>query len=241
MSLTEAIILAGGAGTRLQGVVKNVPKPMADIKGRPFLCYVMDYLLEHDINRILFSVGYKHEIIRDYFGSRYKNLEIEYVVENEPLGTGGAIKKAMEFVREDDFLILNGDTFFNVDLKKLFLFHLSNVPTLTLSLKPMNNFDRYGTVIIEGNMVKGFEEKSFRDFGYINGGVYAVNKGICSYLKQYNDNFRFSIEVDFLQKNVNLLKISAFISDGYFIDIGVPEDYEKAQKELDNIFKGGVK
>jgi len=234
MHLKEAIILAGGFGTRLQSVVKDVPKPMADINGKPFLHYLVCYLLNYGINKILFSVGYKHEIIRDYFSSRYKNIEIDYIVENEPLGTGGALKKAIESVSGDDFLILNGDTFFNIDLIKLSSLHLSKASILTLSLKPMSNFDRYGTVTIEGDRVTGFEEKSFRKFGYINGGVYAVNKEISKYLQRYND--KFSFEVDFLQKNIYNLKFTAFISDGYFIDIGVPEDYKKAQKELGGIF-----
>ncbi|MCZ7621370.1 MAG: sugar phosphate nucleotidyltransferase, partial [Candidatus Kuenenia sp.] len=98
----EAIILAGGYGTRLQSVIKDIPKPMADINGRPFLSYLMDYLLCQNIRKILLSVGYKHEIIKNYFGLRYKNLDIEYVIEDKPLGTGGAIKEALKWVEGDD-------------------------------------------------------------------------------------------------------------------------------------------
>lgn len=226
----EAIILAGGFGTRLQKVVNDVPKPMADINGRPFLSYLMDYLSSQDISKVLLSVGYKYEIIKNYFGLKYKNLDIEYVIEAEPLGTGGALGKALKQTNENNVLVLNGDTFFNLDLKKLVDFHLAQNSILTLSLKPMHNFDRYGTAILKDNRVIGFEEKSFKIFGYINGGVYVLDRKIDEYFMQYSNNFSF--EIDFLQKNILGSKPFAFISDSYFIDIGIPEDYEKAKRTL---------
>ena len=231
----EAIILSGGFGKRLQGVVKNVPKPMADINGRPFLSYLFDYLSDKDVNKVLLSVGYKYEVIKNYFGLKYGNLDIEYIIENEPLGTGGALRESLKKASGNNVIVLNGDTFFNIDLKKMVDFHFTHNSIITIAVKPMYNFDRYGTVIFKGSRIAGFEEKTFKEFGYINGGVYMVSKKISEYLKGYNNSFSF--EVDFLQRNMNKLKISAFICDDYFIDIGIPEDYERAQKELSQIFK----
>ncbi|WP_230410038.1 sugar phosphate nucleotidyltransferase [Candidatus Kuenenia stuttgartensis] len=178
----EAIILAGGYGTRLQSVIKDIPKPMADINGRPFLSYLMDYLLCQNIRKILLSVGYKHEIIKNYFGLRYKNLDIEYVIEDKPLGTGGAIKEALKWVEGDDVVVLNGDTFFYLELKKLIEFHLAQDAILTIAVKLMHNFDRYGTVVLKEGKIINFEEKTFKAAGYINGGVYVIKKRFLSLL-----------------------------------------------------------
>lgn len=231
----EAIILAGGYGRRLQSVIKDIPKPMADINGRPFLSYLVDHLSCQNIRKILLSVGYKHEIIKDYFGLKYKDLDIEYVIENEPLGTGGAIKKALRQIVEDNAVILNGDSFFDLDLQKMLHFHSRQGSKLTIAVKPMHGFDRYGTVVLEGNKVISFEEKSYRAFGYINCGVYIVAKKIFNTFKQFKDTFSF--ENDFLGKNVDIINPLAFIGDGYFIDIGIPDDYEKAKKDMKNLFK----
>lgn len=235
----EAIILAGGFGKRLKHVVGDVPKPMADIDGRPFLSYVMDYLSSQGVKKILLSVGYKYEVIKDYFGTKYMGMDIGYVIEEEPLGTGGAILKALKHASEDNVIALNGDTLFIVDLKRMFEFHLSKSAILTIALKPMSNFSRYGSVIVQDDRVRGFEEKSFKGYGYINCGIYAVNKGIMGFLGKYGESFSF--EVDFLQKDSEDIRPYAFVSNGYFIDIGIPEDYERAKEELGDILKGGSK
>ncbi len=227
--------MAGGYGTRLQSVIKDIPKPMADINGRPFLSYLMDYLLCQNIRKILLSVGYKHEIIKNYFGLRYKNLDIEYVIEDKPLGTGGAIKEALKWVEGDDVVVLNGDTFFYLELKKLIEFHLAQDAILTIAVKLMHNFDRYGTVVLKEGKIINFEEKTFKAAGYINGGVYVIKKKIFESFDMKKD--KFSFEMDFLHKNIEAIKPAAFSSDSYFIDIGIPEDYKKAQKEIGLIFK----
>jgi len=232
----EAIILAGGIGTRLQCALKDVPKPMADINGKPFLCYLLDYLLSQNITRVLLSVGYRHEIIRDYFGSQYKDMDVRYVIEDKPLGTGGALKKALMIAEGEEFIVLNGDTIFNLDLRKMIDFHHAEDSMLTIAVKPMHDFNRYGTVIIKDNMVVSFEEKTFKRFGYINGGIYAVKKTISEFFDHEKDVFSF--EVDFLHKKINDINSFAFISDGYFIDIGIPDDYKKAKETLCNISKG---
>jgi D-glycero-alpha-D-manno-heptose 1-phosphate guanylyltransferase len=223
----EAIVLAGGLGTRLRSVVQNVPKPMADINGKPFLEYLLEYLYKNQIKKIILSVGYKWQIIKDYFGKSYKDMEIIYSIEDEPLGTGGAVKKALSFVENDEFFLLNGDTFFNIKLNHLDEFMKKNNSHIVISLKQMKNFDRYGVIETDKNgKVTAFKEKEYKKEGNINGGIYLIKKNIF-------DNFilpkKFSFE-NFLTENVNNLQIFAKSFDSYFIDIGIPEDYEKAKR-----------
>ena len=218
----EAVILAGGFGTRLQSVVKDVPKPMANINGQPFLVYILEYLLKYGITDVVLSVGYKQEIIENYFGNNYKTMRIIYSKEDIPLGTGGAIKKALTFCKEKSVFVLNGDTFFEMNLKKLEEEHLKTRADITLSLKNMYNFDRYGKVIVNNNRVVMFKEKEFTNSGFINGGVYMLQKDIFN-----NCSSKFSFE-DFLEKNLQKLSLYSYIDNGYFIDIGIPDDYQKA-------------
>lgn len=224
----EAIVLAGGLGTRLRSVVSDLPKPMAPIGDKPFLEYILKYLQKNGITRVILSVGYKWETIEEYFGDRFENIELIYSVEDEPLGTGGAIKKAMNQVKNSQVYIINGDTFFDVDLKSLVLEDNSK---LILSLKHMTNFDRYGCVESDdNNLVKAFTEKGYIESGNINGGIYLASKNIF-------DNFdldeKFSFE-EFMQVNFKELKISVKVFANYFIDIGIPEDYQTAQSEIKN-------
>jgi len=225
----EAIILAGGTGTRLKSVVSDIPKPMAPVNNKPFLVYLFEYLLDQGITRAILSTGYKHEYIENYFGDSYKGIEIAYSVETEPLGTGGAIKKALELTSENMVYILNGDTFFKVDLNQFAQSHLESKSLLTFSLKMMENFDRYGIVKISQSKVIGFEEKRPCKSGNINGGVYIANTSIFDNLDL---PAKFSFENDFLDKYVEVFHFGYYLSDDYFIDIGIPEDYERAQREL---------
>lgn len=219
----EVIVLAGGFGTRLQSVVKDVPKPMADINGKPFLEYILEYLLNYGITKTILSVGYKKEIIENYFGNSYKAIDIVYSKEDEPLGTGGAIKKALTFCKSENVLVLNGDTFFEINLQTLIQEHKKADADVTISLKKMYNFDRYGKVILEKNRVISFAEKEFSSSGLINGGVYIIRKDIFDIYEK-----KFSFEQEFLEKKLSMLSICAYIDKGYFIDIGIPKDYEKA-------------
>ena len=233
--LVVAIILAGGFGTRLQSVVKDVPKPMADINGKPFLEYLLEYLLQFNITKVVLSVGYKQEIIKNYFKNNYNGIDIKYSCEDEPLGTGGAIKKALRLLDTNDskVLILNGDTFFKTDISKLEKSNSIAEADITLSLKQMDNFDRYGAVEIEKNIIKSFEEKRFYKRAYINCGVYVINKSI---FDKITTSYKFSFE-EFLEKSLSDLKVSSFVSnDSYFIDIGIPSDYEKAKINFKELF-----
>jgi D-glycero-alpha-D-manno-heptose 1-phosphate guanylyltransferase len=225
----EAIILAGGFGTRLKSVVSDIPKPMAPVNEKPFLCYLLDYLKKNDVNKVILSVGYKYKKIVDYFGFKYKDIILEYAIEEEPLGTGGAIKKAVSNVKQENVFVLNGDTFFNISLHSLHRIHISYNSDLTISLKPMKNYDRYGSVICRNNKVVGFEEKHFKKAGDINGGIYILKTSV---LLNLDMPAKFSFESDFMEKKVRELKMFAYKTDQYFIDIGIPEDYEKARKEL---------
>ncbi len=244
-----AIILAGGLGTRLRPLIKDVPKPMADIGGKPFLEYVLNFVSAQGVKEAVISCGYKHEAISGYFNSRFGGLKIRYSVENEPLGTGGAVKKALESTctaKEKDILILNGDTFFNISLKELYDFHKAKNSDLTLALKALKNFDRYGTVKIgDDNKITGFEEKKPLKEGLINGGVYILDVNFFRAL-----NFKlnlppvFSFEKDFLETCYDRKDCDFYGfflgEDDYFIDIGIPSDYELAKKELKN-YKSGTK
>ncbi len=229
----EAIILAGGFGTRLQSVVRDLPKPMADINGSPFLKYLLNYLFSYSVGRIILSVGYKWQTVQDFFGAEYREIPIHYVVEDTPLGTGGAIKESLKSCNEDDIVVLNGDSFFDVDLNEFRQKHRELKADLSMALKPMTHFDRYGTVRVEEEYVVSFTEKGYQDFGYINGGVYILRKDLLNSINQKT----FSFELDFLQMKMDSVKMGAYISDTYFIDIGIPGDYSKAQKDLEEQFK----
>ncbi len=173
----EAIVLAGGLGTRLRKVVKDVPKPMADINGKPFLEYLLTFLAKQGIEKVILSVGYKYEVIKSYFGNSFSGMELVYSIESEPLGTGGGIRQSLFYVDSEDVFIMNGDTFFEVDLNRLFLFHKEKNSVLSVALKPMKKFDRYGVVKLDENKkIIGFEEKKYYESGLINGGVYLLNK-----------------------------------------------------------------
>ncbi len=227
--ITEAIILAGGKGTRLQSVIKDIPKPMAKIAGRPFITYIFDELSNQGIKHVILSVGYKHEVITKSFGGYYKNMTISYSIETSPLGTGGAIKQALNLCETNDPLILNGDTLFSIDIKSLYNVHSQQKSDLTIALKELTHFDRYGTVKIEHNLITHFVSKKPCKKGLINGGIYLINRSATD-LSSLPDSFSF--ETDFLEKKTSDISMNGYPFDNYFIDIGIPEDYKKAQLDL---------
>ncbi|WP_017733576.1 nucleotidyltransferase family protein [Nafulsella turpanensis] len=228
-NLPDAIILAGGMGTRLRSVIQNVPKPMAPIGDTPFLSYLLDELKQQGVQKVVLSTGYKHEIVEQHYGDSYKGMQLVYSVEDSPLGTGGAIKKALRLVNSPNALILNGDTMFRVDLQGMYRFHQENESDLTLALKKMEDSQRYGVVETTSNRVVRFREKAEKKAGSINGGVYLLRKDL---LLEKDFPEKFSFEKDFMEAYFRDFKVMAFVSDGYFIDIGIPEDYARAQQEL---------
>lgn len=226
----DVIILAGGLGTRLRSVIGEVPKPMALIGDKPFLEYLLDFLNKANVNKIIISVGYKKEDIIDYFGNKYKNIEIIYAEEEQPLGTGGAVLNAIKFVKNDKFFIFNGDTFFEVDLNEMIRFSEKKQADILVALKKLKNAERYGKVKIDEDFkIIEFIEKGSKQEGYINGGVYLVNKTMFEKLTLPKV---FSFEKDFLEKYYKDFRFYGLAFDSYFIDIGVPEDYERAKIEI---------
>lgn len=228
--IEEAIVLAGGLGTRLREVINDTPKPMAPICGKPFLTYLFEYLLKQNIKHIILSVGYKSEVIKDFFGNQYKNIKISYAVEKEPLGTGGAIKNSLKETKQNEVFVLNGDVFFEINFKDLYDFHKTKKSNLTIALKKMDQSERYGIVEIdENNKIISFLEKEKRNNVLINGGIYLINKDF--FLSLAPDE-KFSVEKDFFEKYYKEYDFFGFPFDGYFIDIGIPEDYERANQEF---------
>jgi len=230
----EAIILAGGLGTRLQGVIGAQPKCMAPINGKPFLSYLLDYLDAQKCTRVVLSLGYKHKVVIDWLETQDIYFELDFMVESEPLGTGGAILGAIEECESDDVVVVNGDTLFLADLKQQMSFHKEHNAATTLALKEMKDFDRYGVVNTNSSgLITAFEEKQFRKEGQINGGVYIINRE--AYMQKPLQE-KFSFEKDYLEKFLKEKKFYGYKSDSYFIDIGVPADYEKAQADFKTIF-----
>lgn len=228
--IKEAIILAGGLGTRLRSVVADLPKCMAPVCGKPFLHYVIKVLQQQGIEKFIFAVGYKYQSIENWLTTGYPNLNYQLVIEAEPLGTGGAILLACKKATEPEVLVLNGDTFFNVDVKSFVQFHSTHKSSCTLALKPMQNFDRYGVVGLNNdNSIASFKEKQYYQQGNISGGVYILN--VSAFLKHSLPE-KFSIEKDYLEKFYQEEKMYGYVQDKYFIDIGMPEDYSLAQTEM---------
>jgi len=227
--IKEAVILAGGFGTRLRGVVDNLPKPMAPVNGIPFMTWLLNYLEKQNIRKAIISSGYRNEVISEYFGYSYRNLSIEYSVENEPLGTGGALLLATEKIKGDFFYLLNGDTYFEVDLSEFESFYKKTDSVLSVALKPVKNAGRYGTVTLRGDRIVSFSEKQQTSEGIINGGLYIIDK---EWYRNVSPGRKFSIEKDLLEKMVADYTFTGYVSDVYFIDIGVPEDYFRAGNEL---------
>lgn len=229
----EVIILAGGRGTRLRTVVADLPKPMADISGQPFISCLLQHLAGAGFRRAVLSVGYKHEDIEQFLGNRHASMDISYVVEQQPLGTGGGILKALRAARTERVFILNGDTFFAADLAQMLAFHLEKQARLTMALRPMADCSRYGTVTCEDGFVTRFAEKrSGTEAGLINGGIYlADRKWLTGMMEQLRPADTFSFENDILTA-LPAHTIAGRPDDGFFIDIGIPEDYMKACRLL---------
>lgn len=225
----EAIVLAGGLGTRLRGAVNDLPKCMAPVNGKPFLEYVLNYLESQYVDQVILSLGYKHESVIDWLKTRAFTFKVKWVIEQEPLGTGGGIKRALNKSEEHRVFILNGDTLFNVHLRGM-LAAADEFHKVVIALKPMKNFDRYGVVQLdEAKNIIAFQEKTFRENGLINGGVYLLNKKLVDF-RSFPE--KFSLETDFLEQETSSKSLKGYESDTYFIDIGIPEDYQRAQKEF---------
>jgi len=204
---------------------------MASVNGHPFLEYLLNYLLGQGIRKIILSVGYKRDEIQSYFKDHYKGMMITYAIEEEPLGTGGGIKNAFKQVEDNLAFTLNGDSLFRIDFKAMLRTHSASGADLTLALRYLEDTGRYGTVQVNNEKrITGFMEKdSDSGPGYINGGVYLINK---DFIEKEDFPQKFSMEKDCFEKYYQKARIFGYISKGYFLDIGIPEDYQKAQDDF---------
>jgi D-glycero-alpha-D-manno-heptose 1-phosphate guanylyltransferase len=224
----EAIILAGGLGTRLRSVVEDTPKPMAPVAGRPFLSHQMAYWKKQGVTRFILSVGYLHEKIENYFSNAFEGVPLTYVVEKSPLGTGGALLESLLRVADPNFLLLNGDTWLKGNLSAMRKFHLERASAFTLGVVSVRNNDRYNAVHFGADArVTAFQEPNGKN-SFINAGVYLIERNALLQMRFVRGQ-KFSLENDFLPVFCNEMKMHAFPVLGDFIDIGVPADYERAQ------------
>jgi len=232
MNIREAIILAGGLGTRLRSAVPDLPKCMAPVAGRPFISYVIDHYRRGGIERFIFALGYKSEHFEDFLRTQLDPEAYGLSVEKEPLGTGGAVRLACTKTSERHVLVLNGDTFFRIQTDALGEFHERQAAHCSLCLKPMQDFDRYGVVELGPDQgIRSFREKQYYPSGLINGGAYALDTG--HFLEEALPE-KFSFEKDYLEAFCGSRPLAGLVQDEYFIDIGIPEDYERAQHDFRN-------
>ena len=222
----EAIILAGGLGTRLQSVIKEIPKPMAPIGETPFLEIILNYLNKQGFKKIIISTFYKSEIISNYFGERYLDMEIIYTREKDALGTGGAVKFAKNFLSKniDHFYIFNGDTFLDIDINSIEKNgHKIKTPNCRSEVE---SCERYGSLLIKNNKVINFNEKKSAKSGVINAGCYLFPK---DFLDDWENSKSFSLENEFFTYKLREENFLFYLHKGLFIDIGIPWDYERAK------------
>ena len=224
----EVIVLAGGLGTRLRSVVHEIPKTLAPVDSRPFLRYLLEWLVGQGVDHVVFSVGYLKEQVISYVEGQEWPFSYDFAVEETSLGTGGGIRLALGLCKEERVFVVNGDTFFPVDLSA-FTFE----KPITLALKDLRNFDRYGAVVFSDGLVRGFYEKQSCREGLINGGVYAIDR---SRLDLSSLPEKFSFEKEVLEPGAAIGEIGGWVSGAYFIDIGIPEDYELAQWAIPSWF-----
>lgn len=209
---------------------------MATVGERPFLAYVLDQLAAAGFASVVLAVGYRHEAIRAYFGASYRGIALNYSVESEPLGTGGAIRLAWEMARAGDVFVLNGDTYLGLDYRAMLETHRKSKALLTIAVCQVADVSRFGALEIEGGIVRGFQEKGRSGTGWINAGTYVLGDGLRVRLPAPG---AFSFEQQVLMPQVGELRPLAFPASGPFIDIGVPEDYARAAGLLQEIGNRG--
>jgi len=226
--MKPVIVLAGGLGTRLRSVLPDLPKPMAEVAGKPFLWWILCRLELQHATDVYLAVGYKREIIEAYFGRRYGKMNLHYVVEDEPLGTGGAIARAITHIDDDAAYVLNGDTMAIIDLALLDAAADAPDVDLAMAVSLLPDIARYGAVEFDArsHRVIAFHEKGRAGAGFINAGVYLIKRAA---LARHITADRFSFELDFLVACLPSLTIRAVPGVSQMIDIGVPEDYALAQ------------
>lgn len=229
MATDEAIILAGGFGTRLRDVVADVPKPLAPVAGRPFLAWLLDRLAAQDMRRCILATGYMADAIEREIGTRWAGMEIVHSVETDPLGTGGAIRQATGRLQGEGAHVLNGDTWLAYSAAALERATLDAGGAIGLALAHVDDVGRYGAVETHDGIVAGFREKGGIGDGWINAGCYFLTAAGIAALPGVE---RFSFEADVLLPMAAAGKVAAWTQTRDFIDIGVPEDFSRAQVQF---------
>jgi len=223
----QAIVLAGGLGTRLRSVVTDLPKPMAPVAGRPFLAWILDRLVQAGFERVVLAVGHRHQTIQGHFGPAYRGIALDYSVEEQPLGTGGALRLAAGRIGSWPVFVLNGDTYLDLDYRAMLGAHLRGREQMSLAVCQVPDAGRYGALELQDGHVHGFLEKGRPGPGAINAGTYLLSQGVLDRIPRGEP---FSFEQQLLVPEIGTIRPAAFATDGLFIDIGVPEDYARAQQ-----------
>jgi len=226
----QTLILAGGRGKRMRPLTDRIPKVLLPVAGKPFLFHLINFLKNQGIKEFILAVGYKAQKIKNFFGNGKKfGVKIIYSEEKIPLDTAGAIKNAANLIKDKNILVLNGDSFIDIDIKKMLKFHKRKRLPITIAVFKIKNPGRYGQVLInKKNTIIKFEEKNkIANENFINGGAYIFQTKI---LKDFPKNKKISLERDIFPRFVG--KIAAFKTKGYFIDIGIPQDYKKIKKDF---------
>ncbi len=227
----QVVILAGGYGTRLRSIVSDMPKCMALIMEKPFLEYQIQFLVNQGLTDFIICSGYKHEHISKYFGDgSVLSANITYSIEEEQLGTGGAIKNALHLF-ENNFLVLNGDTICNLSYDSFMNFHYEKKAHVSIALAKVKNNSRYGTVITNDydNIVSFAEKVSDSSDSFVNAGIYLIKKNSINWETLPN---KFSLEKELFPILLSKGKFFGFKTHDYFIDIGIPEDFIRFQEEI---------
>lgn len=232
----DVIILAGGFGTRLINEINGLPKCLAPMNDKPFLFYLLEYLKKFKFDQYIFALGFRSELVIDYLNENFSDLHLIYSVEVNPLGTGGAIKAALNFATTSQVIALNGDSFFNIDYNQFFDFHKSKESKFSIALAEIKDNDRYGGVELSDDVITSFKEKQTRsDYvktTLINSGIYLID---FSYFSELSMPESFSIEKDFFENNNKSIPIHGKVFRNNFIDIGVPNDYHAFPEFIKNI------
>lgn len=230
-SLKQAVFLVGGMGTRLGDLTKTVPKPLLPVAGRPFLDYLIDNAVRQGFNDIILLCGYLSGNMADhYLKMNYPDRSVRLVVEPAPAGTAGALRYA-EHLLDEAFILANGDSFFALEWSELIDFALGRDAPATLALRDVAPGGRYGTVSLTGNRIEQFHNPADKVAGPMNAGIYVARKTILREI----DGLPCSIEQQLFPALAASGRLVGKVSSGYFIDIGIPEDFARAQFEIPNI------
>ena len=234
-SMPDAMLICGGAGLRLRSITGDVPKAMANVAGRPFLELLLRQLRRHGFQRVILAVGHRKDVIRSHFRERAFGLHLEYSVELSPLGTGGALRKAVDAVESDSVLIMNGDSYTDADLSKFVASYRESKADASVLLVPADGRDDCGTVLVDdrGRLVRFEEKQDSFHAAYVNAGIYMISRQM---LYEIPPGIEISLEKELLPRWLNQgMDITGFVSLSRCIDIGTPERYRNAQDILANV------